>query len=241
MPTSTCPSGRLGPPLTTMGQGKEMRRVPCVPRDFKTMSHTAERCRCRPSGPDGTFWVQAGSGCLAARVTRSRGELGVGLAQVVAGRNGHDHLARHMPRTGAGLATGACRTSRAPRALTARTAGLARGPSTTGASGPVATGASGRSPCSSGNRARGWYLRRVWCRMSGDHAKNGTYRRGEVCRAEIEKGGVDMKQCNNKTKKLDEIHRNSYQNSYEIRTKFVGISYEFDIARIFLCLRRHHL
>ena len=62
----------------------------------------------------------------------------MGLAQVVAGRHGDDHLARHMPRTGAGFAAGACRTSRAPRAFTARTAGLARGPSTTGASGPVA-------------------------------------------------------------------------------------------------------
>ena len=68
----------------------------------------------------------------------------MGLAQVVAGRHGHDHLARHRPRGGAGLAAGACRTSRVPRALTAHTAGLARGPSTTGASGPVATGASGR-------------------------------------------------------------------------------------------------
>ena len=56
-----------------MGQGKEMRRVPCIPRDSNTMSHTALRCRCHPSGPGGTCWVQAGSGCLAARVTRSRG------------------------------------------------------------------------------------------------------------------------------------------------------------------------
>ena len=99
----------------------------------------------------------------------------------------------------------------------------------------------GRSPCSSGNRARGWYLRLVWCRMSGDHAKNGTYRRGEVCKAQIEKRGLDMKQCNNKTKKLDEIHRNSYEfrtnftlpeiftqiQSREIRTIFVRNSYEF--------------
>ena len=73
MPTSSCPVGRLAPPLTTMGQGKEMRKVPCTPRDSKTMSHVALRCRCRPSGPGGTCWVQAGSGCLAARVTRSRG------------------------------------------------------------------------------------------------------------------------------------------------------------------------
>ena len=73
MPTSSCPAGRLDPPRSTMGQGKEMRRVPCTPRDSNSMSHTALRCRCRPSGPGGTCWVQAGSGCLAARVTRSRG------------------------------------------------------------------------------------------------------------------------------------------------------------------------
>ena len=59
--------------MTTMGQGKEMPRLPCTPRDSKAMSHTAVRCRCRPSGPGGTFWVQAGSGCLGATVTRSRG------------------------------------------------------------------------------------------------------------------------------------------------------------------------
>ena len=47
--------------------------MPCTPRDSNSMSHTALRCRCRPSGPGGTCWVQAGSGCLAARVTRSRG------------------------------------------------------------------------------------------------------------------------------------------------------------------------
>ena len=47
-------------------------------------------------------------------------------------------LARRMPRTAAGLSAGACRTSRALRALTVRTAGLARGLSTTGASGRLA-------------------------------------------------------------------------------------------------------
>ena len=31
MPTSSCPARRLPPPRTTMGQGKEMRRVPCTP------------------------------------------------------------------------------------------------------------------------------------------------------------------------------------------------------------------
>ena len=36
-----------------------------------------------------------------------------------------------------------------------------------------------------------------------------------------------MKQCNNKTKKLDEIHRNLY----EIRTDFVRISHCLNIHR----------
>ena len=141
MRTSSCSAGRLAPPLTTMGQGKEIRKGPCTPRDSKTMSHTALRCRYRPSGPGGTCWVQAGSGYLAARVTRSTGGVGVGVAQLVAGRHGHHHLARHMPRGGAGLA--ASRTSRAPQPLTAHTAGLARRLSTTGACGLVATGAFG--------------------------------------------------------------------------------------------------
>ena len=105
--------------------------MPCTPRDSNSMSQTALRCRCRPSGPGGTCWVQAGSGCLAARVTRSRGGVGVGVTQLVAGRLGHHHLARHMPPGGAGLA--ASRTPRALRPHTAHTAGLAWCPSTAGA------------------------------------------------------------------------------------------------------------
>ena len=73
MPTSSCPLGRLEPPMTTMGQGKEMRRAAYTPRASKARSHTAEQCRCRPSGPPNTLCVQAGSGCLAARVTRLGG------------------------------------------------------------------------------------------------------------------------------------------------------------------------
>ena len=73
MPTSSCPSGRLEPPMTTMGQRKEMRRAACTPRASKATSHTAERCRCRPSGPGPTLCVQAGSGCRGAGVTRTRG------------------------------------------------------------------------------------------------------------------------------------------------------------------------
>ena len=52
---------------------------------------------------------------------------------------------------------------------------------------------------------------------------------GEVCKAQIETGGVDMRQCKSKRSKLDEIHRNAY----EIRTKFVRISCEFHISRKF--------
>ena len=42
----------------------------------------------------------------------------------------------------------------------------------------------------------------------------------------MENGGAKMEQCNNTTNKLDEIHKNSY----EIRTKFEGISCEFHIS-----------
>ena len=192
-----------------MGQGKEMRRVPCTPRDSNSMSHTALRCRCRPLGPGGTCWVQAGSGCLAARVTRSRGGVVVGVAQLVAGRLGHHHLARHMPPGGAGLA--ASRTPRALRPLTAHTAGLAWCPST--------------ALCLRAGRHRG--LRRArrapqaigagactgaWCGAEYPATKRRTgptCRCGEVCKAQIEKGGVDTRQCKSKRSKLDEIHTNS--------------------------------
>ena len=91
-------------------------------------------------------------------------------------------------------------------------------------------GPSGGSVCSSGNRGRGLYLRLVWCRISGDQAVNGTCRCGEVCKAQIEKGGVHTRQRKSKRSKLDESHRNSC----EIRAKFVRNSYEFrtNFARI---------
>ena len=214
MPTSSCPSGRLEPPMTTMGQGTEMPRVPCTPRASKAMSHTVERCRCRPSGPGGTFSVQAGSGCLGARVTRSKGGVEVGGVQVLAGRHGDDHLPHGMPRTRAGLAMAPCNASGAPRAVTKLAAALARGPSL-----PVRPGG---SLCCSGSctRGRGLNRRRLWCRMSGNHARNGTYKQGEGCKAPMENGGAKMEQCNNKTNELDEIHRNSH----EIWTNFVRIS-----------------
>ena len=145
-----------------------------------------------------------------------QGGVEVGGAQVVAGRHGDDHLPHGMPRIGAGLAVTPGRASRAPRALTALTAGLARGLSTTGASGRLAL-----LLALLHTSGQGFNRRRPWCRMSGDHAWNGTYRQREVSKAPMENGGAKMEQCNNKTNKLDEIHRNSY----EIRTNFTMPQY----------------
>ena len=218
MPTSSCPAGRLAPPLTTMGQGKEMRKVPCTPRDSNTMSHTALRCRCRPSGPDGPCWVQAGSGCLAARVTRSRG--------------GSVWASPSWSRDGMGTTTSratcpvAVLASLPPERPERRDPSLRTLPASLGGRPPQEPagwsppGPLGGPACSSGNRGRGLYLRLVWCRISGDQAVNGTYKFGEVCKAQIEKGGVHTRQCKSKRSKLDESHRNSY----EIGTKFVRIS-----------------
>ena len=86
----------------------------CTSRASEAMSHTAERCCCGPLGPGGTFCVQAGSGCLLARVTRSTGGVEVGGALVLPGRDGDNHLPHGMPRTGAGLAVAPCRASRTP-------------------------------------------------------------------------------------------------------------------------------
>ena len=67
-----------------------------------------------------------------------QGRVEVSGAQVLAGRHGDDHLPHGMPRTGASLAVAPCNATQAPRGLTALTAGLARGPSTTGAAGRLA-------------------------------------------------------------------------------------------------------
>ena len=80
-------------------------------------------------------------------------------------------------------------------------------------------------------RGRGVNGLRLWCRMSGDHAWNETYRQGEVCKAPMENGGAKMEQCNNKTNNLDEIHRKSY----EIGTNFVPIS-QFHVS---FCIHTH--
>ena len=67
-----------------------------------------------------------------------KGGFEVGVAQVLAGRHGDDHLPDGRTRIGAGLAVAPYGAFRAPRGLTALTAGLARGPSTTGAAGRLA-------------------------------------------------------------------------------------------------------
>ena len=197
-----------------------MRKVPCTPRYSKTMSHTAVRCRCRPSGPGGTCWVQAGSGCLAARLTRSRG--GSVWASPKASRDGMGTTTSRATcpvAVRASLPVPPERPQRREPSLRTLPASLGGCPPPVPAVGspPVRPGG---SACSSGNRGRGLYLRLAWCRISGDHAVNGTCRCGEVCKAQIEKGGVDTRQCKNKGNKLDEIRRNSY----EIRTNFVRIS-----------------
>ena len=231
--------------------------MPCIRRDSKTMSHAVLRCRCRPSGPGGTYWVQAGSGCLAARVTRSRGE------SVWASPNSsRDSMGTTTSRATCPVVVLA---SLPPKHPQRRDPSLRTLPASLGGRPPPVpagwspSGPSGGSACSSGNRGRGLYLHLVWCRISGDQAVNGTCRCGEVCKAQIEKGGVDTRQNKNKRSKLDEIHINSYEiraifvrnlykfrtnftfpeyshkfihvkfvrNSYEIRTNFVRISRQF--------------
>ena len=148
--------------MTTMGQGKVMRRVPCTPRDSKTMSHTAERCRCRPSGPEGTFCVQAGSGCLRAIVTRSGG--GSLWAVPKSSRKGMETTTSYGACPAPELTSlwpSAERPERREPSLRSLPASLGVRPP------PVPPGG---SLCSSVNRGRGLNRRRVWCRMSGDHA-----------------------------------------------------------------------
>ena len=88
----------------------------------------------------------------------------------------------------------------------------------------------GGSLCCLGScrRGRGLNQRRVWCRMSGDHAWNGTYGRGGVCKAPMENVGAKMEQCNNKTNKLDDFHTNSY----EIRTNFTMPQYSHPFIHV---------
>ena len=209
--------------------------MPCTPRDSNTMSHTALRCRCRPSGPGGTCWVQAGSGCLAARVTRSRG--GSLCASPNSSRDGWGTTTSRATCPVAVLASlPPERRERCDPSLRTLPASLGARPPPVPA-GWSPPGPSAGSACSSGNRGRGLYLRLVWCRISGDQAVNGTCGCGEVCKAQIQKGGVHTRQCKSKRSKLDEIHRNSYQIRTNFRfpeyshkfihVKFVRNSYEF--------------
>ena len=146
--------------------------MPCTARDSNTMSHTALRCRCRPSGPDGTCWVQAGSGCLAARVTRSRG--GSLWASPNSSRDGWGTTTSRATCPLAVLASlPPERRERCDPSLRTLPASLGARPPPVPA-GWSPPGPSACSACSSGNRGRGVYLRLVWCRISGDQAVNGT-------------------------------------------------------------------
>ena len=146
--------------------------MPCTPRDSNTMSHTALRCRCRPSGPGGTCWVQAGSGCLAAKVTPSRG--GSLWASPNSSRDGWGTT---TSRTTCPLAVLASlppeRRERCDPSLRTLPASLGARPPPVPA-GWSPPGPSAGSACSSGNRGLGLYWRLVWCRISGDQAVNGT-------------------------------------------------------------------
>ena len=142
-----------------------------------------------------------------------------GAAQLVAGRLGHHHPARHMPPGGAGLA--ASRTSRALRPLTAHTAALAWCPSTAGACGLVATGAFGGLGVLLGKSGPGLVLALGVVpnirRPSGEqdlHADVGRCARHKLRKGEWTRGNARAKGAN-------------WTNFTEIRTKFVRISYEF--------------
>ena len=141
-----------------------------------------------------------------------QGGIEVGGAQVLAGRHGDDHLPHGMPRTGAGLAVAPGRASRKPQALTALTAGLARGLSTTGASGRRAL-LLRRLHTGSGNESASVAVPNVRHPSVEQDLQTGRSVQGT-------NGGAKMEQCKNKTNKLDEIHRNSYK----IDTNFVRIS-----------------
>ena len=136
MPSSSCASG-IGTPHDHNGAGEEDAEGTLHPPGLQGhVPHSREM----PLPP-----VRPGRHLLRPRWIRlPRGEgdpfqggVEVGGTQVLAGRHGDDHLPHGMPRTGAGFALAPC-TSRPPRELTALTAGLARGPSTTGASGRLA-------------------------------------------------------------------------------------------------------
>ena len=214
MPTSSRPWGTM----TTMGQGKKMRRAACTPRAFKARSHAVERCRFRPLGLGATLCLQAGSGCLRARVTRARGVRG-GRCQSPPGTAwGRPPPARHAPHRSWPRCGPLQRVQSAARPHSAHCRPR---------SGPVHDKRRGlpRSPARApAHRA----LAGIGAGCGGECLRprvGGTYRQGEVCKAPMEEGGAKMEQCNNKTNKVDEIHKTSYK----IRTNVVRISREFPL------------
>ena len=174
MPTRSCPAGRWGPRPDHNGAGEGDAEGALHPPGLQDHVPHGTEMRLPPIGP-GRHLLGLGR----IRLPGGQGDpvqvgVGVGLAQLVAGRPGHHHLERHMPRGGVGLAACASRTSRAPRALTAHTTGLAWRPSTTGACGLVATGAFRGLGVLLGQSGPGLVLALGWCRISGDHAVNET-------------------------------------------------------------------
>ena len=154
-----------------------------------------------------------------------QGGVGVGLAQLVAGRLGHHHLARHMPPGGAGLA--ASRTPRALRPLTAHTAGLAWCPSTAGACGLGATGAFGGLGVLLRQSGPGLVLALGVVpnirRPSGErdlHADVGRCARHKLRKGEWTRGNGRAKGAN--WTKFTEIRTKFVRNSYEFRTNFTS-------------------
>ena len=163
----------------------------------------------------------------------------MGVAELVAGRPGHHHLARHMPRGGAGLA--ASRTSRALRSLTAHTAGLAWRPSTAGACGLVATRAFGGLCVLLGQSGPGLVLAlgvvpnirrpsgerdlQMWGCVQGTNSERGSAH--EAMQEQREQIGRNS--CEIRTKfnefRISRIFTQIY--SREIRAKFIPNSYEF--------------
>ena len=170
--------------------------------------------------------VSPGAG-LGGQGDPVQGGVGVGLAQRVAGRLGHHHLARHMPPGGAGLA--ASRTPRALRPHSAHAAGLAWCPSTAGACGLGATGAFGGLGVLLRQSGPGLVLAPVVPnirRPGGErdlHADVGRCARQKLRKGEWRRGNARAIGAN--WTKFTEIRTKFVRNSYEIRTNFVRISH----------------
>ena len=115
-----------------------------------------------------------------------------------------------MPRTGAGLAVAPCSVSRAPQGLGARTAALARGPSTTSAAPRSATRA-----LAHGAGAR--IGARCGAQRPATRRETGPTHREKCARHQWRKGEQRWSNAM--------IKRTNYTKSTEIRTKLVRNSY----------------